>query len=127
MSGRDFLARSAFRSTFGGLGLLSVILLSGCGDIQVVAGRPFDTSVLEKSLVVGQSSREDVLAVLRQPDGVGRYYSPVEQKPLVMWSYNYEHGAFPKYTNRKLLFVFFRDEIYDGYIWFSGALHSKSQ
>jgi hypothetical protein len=107
------------------LGLACALFVGGCGDIRTVAGRPYDTSVLETSLVVGQSSREDVLAVLRQPDGVGRYYSPVEQQPLVMWSYNYEHGTFPKSLNRNLLFVLFRDGKYDGYLWFSDTVHAS--
>ena len=113
------------RSAATACALALIVGLTACGEIRMVAGRPFDTSVLESSLTVGQSDREDVLAALRQPDGVGRYYSPLEQRPLVMWSYTYETGSFPSYTNRKLLFVFFRDGKFDGYIWFQDRLAAK--
>lgn len=104
-----------------------ILFVFGCGDLRHVAGRPFNVAALEDGLVVGQSSEEDVRAALRQPDGIGRYHSPTETETLVMWSYNYEHGTLPKRLDRNLLFVFFRDAKYDGYIWFSDTLTATAE
>ena len=66
-------------------------------------------------------------AALGEPDGVGRYLAPVSQEPRQMWSYYYETGVSSKLADRTMLFVLFRDERYDGYLWFANTLTPTPQ
>lgn len=104
----------------GGLGLL--LMLGACGELRYQIGRPYSTEALENSLTVGQSSEADVRVALGEPDGVGRYLAPVDEEPREMWSYYYETGVSSKQADRTMLFVLFRDQRYDGYLWFSDTL-----
>ncbi len=113
-------AKSGWRVIVG----LSVMLLglASCGEVRYEMGRPFDTGMLEASLTVGQSSEADVRAALGEPDGVGRYLAPVSLEPRPMWTYYYETGTAAKQADRTMLFVLFREDRYDGYLWFSDTL-----
>ncbi len=129
-SGRGWFARGArFGWPQGGyrypgnwpyLGLMVVflVLLSAGCDIKVRVGTRPDTTVLEKSLRIGESTRADVLAALGEPYGKGRAVLPIDRKPRTMWSYYYEEGDL-KDDRRIFLFVYFDQDRYDGYMWFS--------
>lgn len=106
-----------------GIGMLSLAVVfssmaAGCGNIRLRMGNRPDTDVLEKSLRLGESTRADVRAALGQPSGKGRAMHPFDTKPRTMWSYYYEEGDL-KDARRIFLFVYFDQDRYDGYMWFS--------
>jgi len=97
--------------------ILMSFLGSGCG-IQMVAGSRPNIDVLEKSLRMGESTAADVSAALGEPNGKGRAMLPIESKPRTMWSYYYEEGTLED-DRRMFLFVYFDQDRFDGYMWFS--------
>jgi hypothetical protein len=106
-----------------------VSFLVGCSPIQIRAGNRPDTSLLESSLHLGQSTRADVLAALGEPIGRGMARLPFDPRPNAgaMWSYYYEEDLVrdilsqePSAESRRIfLFVFFEGDIYYAYMWFS--------
>ena len=108
----------AMQTSLISLALMCSILVGACADIRVRVGSKPDTDVLERSLRVGESTRADVLAALGEPTGKGRAMLPINSKPRTMWSYYYEEGDL-KDARRIFLFVYFDEDRYDGYMWFS--------
>lgn len=99
--------------------LIFISLLSnGCMDIHMRIGKRPNPDVLEKNLRIGQSSTSDILAALGEPDGKGREMLPIVQQPRTLWSYYYEEGDL-KDSRRIFLFVFIKQDRYNGYMWFS--------
>lgn len=99
------------------------LLLTGCGPMQIRAGKKPDVSVL-KSLQVGKSTQQDVRAALGEPTGKGRSMFPWQDTPRTLWSYYYEEGVIDvggsgSDDRRVFLFLFFDNDKYDGYMWFS--------
>ena len=103
-------------------GALAVLLLSpavlGCGDIRMRIGNRPNPDLLETVLRVGESTRADVRAALGQPFGTGRSMASIDPAPRTVWSYYYEEGDL-KDARRIFLFVYFNQDRYDGYMWFS--------
>ena len=106
--------------------LLSLILLSiwGCGGPVIKFGRMPDTTRLEESLKPETSTRDDVLEVLGEPRNGGGAMLPLHDSPRDMWVYYYEEGTMTD-DRRIFLFVFFKEDLYDGYLWFS-SLHGTN-
>ncbi len=102
-------------------GSLAMLLLStmvmGC-DIRMRIGNRPNTDLLETALRVGESTRADVRAALGAPFGTGRSMIPIDPTPRTVWSYYYEEGDL-KDARRIFLFVYFNQDRYDGYMWFS--------
>jgi hypothetical protein len=99
-------------------------LLTGCGTMQVRAGRKPDMQAVTKTLQIGVSTTQTVQAALGAPDGGGRSMMPWQPSPRTVWSYYYEEGEIDlgggKSDDRRLfLYVFFDGDRYDGYMWFS--------
>jgi hypothetical protein len=120
------------RFTLAVQGGLSAILLTmavaGCAlDINVRAGRRPDLAALDQRLRVGQSTTDDVLAALGPPQGKGHAMLPVDLTPRTTWSYSYGQGSVQTGAETKgdmrnlLLFVFFDQSRYEGYLWFSSV------
>lgn len=109
-------------------GFLGVILLSGCGTIQVRAGSKPNVNALQ-ALQPGKSTKQEVLAALGKPEGRGRSMLPWQDSPRILWSYYYEEGAMNlggKSDDRRIfLFVFFKGDRFDGYMWFSSLKPSQ--
>ena len=109
-----------FISRMTGTGSMVFILIftTGCLDLQVRIGRRPSPELLENPLRPGQSTRADVISVLGPPDGKGQEMLPIEAAPRTLWSYYYEEGNL-KDSRRIFLFIFFDQDRYDGYMWFS--------
>lgn len=107
-----------------GIGLLVMlivtsILASNCMDIQVQMGRKIDPGIIDKTLRLKESKSSDVLAALGEPFGKGEAMLPIaHQTPRTMWTYYYGEGDM-KDGRGIYLFVFFDQDLYDGYMWFS--------
>jgi hypothetical protein len=96
--------------------LVAVLGVTSCGFIARAGARP-DVAALD-GLVVGQSSVAEVKAALGEPYGTGRAFLPFQASAGEMWSYYYEEGTLED-DRRTFLFVYLRDGVYDGYMWFS--------
>jgi len=99
-------------------------LLAGCGPMAVRVGKKPDVMSLSNSLHAGQSTQQDVVSALGVPDGRGRSMMPWQTTPRVVWTYYYEEGEVSlgggdSDDRRIFLFVFFKDDRFDGYLWFS--------
>jgi hypothetical protein len=100
------------------MAILISIALSAC-SIDIRAGRRPDVQLLEMNLRLRESTSADVLHVLGEPFGKGKAMIPVlHSTPKVLWSYYYEEASM-KDARRIFLFVFFDQDRYDGYMWFS--------
>ena len=110
------------KQTVEGCLLVMAVFLSsivcGCMDIQVRMGREFNHKVLEGTLRVGESTPTDVLEALGEPFGKGKAMLPIDPAPKTMWTYHYGEANM-KDARGIYLFVFFDQDRYDGYMWFS--------
>ena len=95
---------------------MTALGMNGCGFMARAGARP-DVAALD-GLVVGQSSAAEVRAALGEPYGTGRASLPFQASAGDMWSYYYEEGTLED-DRRTFLFVYLRDGVYDGYMWFS--------
>ncbi len=111
---------------------LAVVFLAaavaGCAlDIDIHVGSRPNLPAIEQRLHVGQSTTDDVLAVLGPPKGKGLAMLPIDHKQRTMWSYMYleipvQTGGETRGDIRSLiLFVFFDQDRYAGYLWFSSV------
>lgn len=98
--------------------LLFPLFLGGCPTVYIRMGQLPSTDVLEKSLHVGQSTRQDVLAALGRPYATGRWMLPTDSQPRTLWTYYYENGTLED-ARRFVLLVYFDQDRFDGYVWFS--------
>ena len=105
------------------LGLLCLawsLLGSGCVHANKVRiGRLPSNLDFEGSLNRHVSTPQDVLAVLGSPYGRGRAMFPFDKKPKTMWTYYYEKGISKEDFRTLFLFIYFDEDRYDGYMWFS--------
>lgn len=118
-SGRHMLGDDGSRITVLLLfsALVLALLSEGCMNIQMRIGKRVDPASLTQ-LVVGKSTQSDVVARLGAPTGKGRAMLPIESEPRTLWSYYYEEGDMND-SRRIFLFIFFKGDVYDGYMWFS--------
>lgn len=98
--------------------LFTLTQITGCGNITVRAGYKPNLIALEKTLTQGVSTEQDVAKALGTPVGKGREMLPFMDKPRDTWTYYYEEGDLTD-DRRLFLFVFFANQRYDGYMWFS--------
>jgi len=98
-------------------GLIVLLLLPGCA-MALRFGRMPDLVPLESQLEPGRSTREDVRAALGEPRGSGRVFFPSDREPRDVWYYYYEEAT-TKEAQRIFLYVFFNEDRYGGYMWFS--------
>jgi len=99
--------------------LLLFFLAAGCAiPISIVIGSRPNTEILETSLRIGESTREHVVATLGQPYAKGRWMMPIDDRARTLWTYYYEDGLLAD-ARRIVLFVYFDQDRYDGYMWFS--------
>ena len=102
-----------------GIRILACLVLlgamAGCITIEQGVRPKFDQ--LQK-LTLRQSGEHDVLAALGKPSGKGFTRFPDDPVLRKVWSYEYVQTAIPA-VNTRILLVFFRDDRYDGYMWFS--------
>lgn len=107
-----------FRIGLLSLGILLSVLVEACVFVEPRIGNRPNTDLLETSLRMGESKQADVLAALGQPSGEGNLMLPIDSKPRTIWSYYYQDHQ-GGHLRRIFLFVFFNQDRYDGYMWFS--------
>ena len=103
--------------------LATAVLVSGCFGFRMEVGRRVDPALLETTLRIGESTRENVLAVLGEPGGRGRSLLPIDRTPKTVWLYYYSETNVEsnelKDVRQILLWVYLDGDRYDGYMWFS--------
>ncbi len=103
----------------------ALLILGGCGgSMQMRAGTKLDPAASTRSLEVGKSTQQAVQAALGAPDGRGRTMLPWQKASRTVWTYYYEEGVVDlgggqSDDRRTFLFVFFDEDKFDGYLWFS--------
>lgn len=116
----------------GRLVLLSLLLigavLAGCGGARTT-GKFVEVSRIEPELERGVSTQEDVRRVLGEPNGSGVAFLPTQTGLREVWYYEdigmtraQKQGEVVWVDMRyQVLLVFFRQEKFDGFMWFSSA------
>ncbi len=83
----------------------------------------FDTSVLEKDLVRGRSTRVDVERLLGEASGVGSLLVPGKNRRSIWYYEKFDlvRSGRRFAVNQDVLLVFFEDDRFDGFLWYSDA------
>jgi len=103
--------------------LTAATQMTGC-NINIRAGDKPNVEALETTLTQGKSSEQDVLKALGTPIGKGREMLPFMDAPRDTWTYYYEEGDLND-DRRLFLFIFFANQHFDGYMWFSSLPEFK--
>ena len=104
--------------------LSASLMMSSCSyffndiNVDTIIGRDVNIKLLEKELVPGVSSQNEVLRALGTPAGKGREMFPMIEQPRTVWTYYYSKGNLDD-SRQLMLYIFFDKTIYDGYMWFS--------
>jgi hypothetical protein len=97
------------------------LIISSCvsvEDLTFQMGKKPNPSIMEKDLKVGESTQADVRREMGQPYSKGKAMLPVHPEPRIMWTYYFEGGKVSDFR-RIFLFVYFKEDRLDGYMWFS--------
>ena len=97
--------------------LLAATGLAGC-TVKMRAGSKPDMSALKQELIPGKSTRQQARTALGRAYGAGRALMPFHDEARDVLTYYYEEGTLED-DRRLFLFVFFDEDRYEGYMWFS--------
>ncbi len=100
------------------------LFLSGC-RYTIPFGSPPRQARLEQ-LKQGQSTLTDVLLILGEPRGDGVVRWAPSLRPQKVWYYEYVVVGSER-VETKILLMFFDQDRYDGYLWFSSASLVKKE
>lgn len=95
--------------------------LAACGTPPVSSGAFRNAATIETQLKRGVSTKAEVQALLGVPNGPGSEFFPaLDPDPREIWYY--EDMSLGGSTLRmQMVFVFFKGNFYDGYLWTSGT------
>jgi len=90
---------------------------------------------LGKDLQRGSSTKMDVQRVLGVPKGFGSAVFPLDPTVREVWYYDdievigaqSEGGVIRANMRQQIITVFFKDGIFDGFMWFSNAMVATGQ
>lgn len=121
------IERTFARSTAWGLAaaVAAAVFACGCGTARSF-GRRTDVGALESSFKMRVSTKADVLAALGHPRNTGGVMFPGQDGPREVWFYYAEESTEAE-AKRQMVFVFFRDDVYDGYMWVSSLPVARQQ
>ena len=109
-----------------GLILMCLTLLFITAGCSMEFGRMPPTDKIESSLRPMVDSKSEVLKVLGSPRGYGMIrMSNLPNNPHSIWFYEYGKGDINGKITMKMLLVFFDQEKYVGYLWFSSPEYIK--
>jgi hypothetical protein len=121
------IIRIVSRSGFLKSALICAAIATLAGCITIEYGADPNTGALD-GLVARQSTQAEVLLALGEPRGKGgAEFAAQLGRPRDIWFYEYTK-ADTKTAHLKLLIVFFENDLYDGYWWFSSLeeFHCKN-
>lgn len=98
---------------------------TACAPVRYTT-RPqtFNTQLLESALRRGTSTMSDVERLLGKADGIGEMLLPADTEPKTAWIYEkieLENYRGQMTVLQDILLVFFKGNIFDGFLWFSDA------
>ena len=97
-----------------------LVFLSGCAAQSVKTHASGEVQQLDSKLNRGQSTQADVLLFLGEPDGAGEALLPTSDDAREIWYYE-SHASGLSSASMKVLLVYFREGVYDGYLWFENT------
>jgi len=102
------------------------VLLTAC--TREVGRGPVLTQLdrLEADLTRGVSKKSDVLLRLGQPDGSGGALFPTAEGPNDVWYYEASAVSLSN-VDQTILLIYFEDDVFAGYQWFSNAANLAMQ
>ncbi|HUZ75435.1 MAG TPA: hypothetical protein VMU87_20825 [Stellaceae bacterium] len=120
MADRSRRAQQRWRGAAVAALMLGAFSIASCTP-PVSTGAFRSTGQIETKLKRGVSTKTDVLSLLGVPNGPGSWLLPaLDPSPREIWYY--EDMAMSGSTLRmQMIFVFFKGNLYDGYLWTSGA------
>jgi hypothetical protein len=108
--------------------LVAVVALVSCNAFTplhyTTRSLTFDTKSLESGLRRGTSTMADVERLLGKPDGAGAMLLPADSIPRITWIYEkIELEAYKGQATvmQDVALVFFKEGVFDGFMWFSDA------
>ncbi len=106
------------------------MLLAGCAPSKFTTGAFTQVNRLESDLQRGTSTKMDVRRVLGAPKGMGNAVFHPDPTPRAVWFYDdlemtdsqsVGGGVLQVWIRQQILLVYFKDEVFDGFMWFSNA------
>lgn len=123
------IGRTIWRSVRLMIGLLVMLIpffLVSCAPTK--PGKPpvpaFNNSALTETLRRGVSTAADVTRALGKPNGSGGFLFPTDKEHRTVWFYEkvrVQASGGKVDLQQDVLLVFFRDNRFDGFLWFSDA------
>ncbi len=119
--------------------LLVTLTLAGIGkarDVEVTTGTFRDMNRVETELRRGVSTKEDVRRLFGEPNGDGGAFFPTAKMPNDVWYYEdikaemggTETGGIMRMDmDWQVLVIFFEEERFDGFLWFTSAQEVKRE
>ena len=101
---------------------LAVAGLQGCAS-RFEMGSPPRVERLAQ-LTPRTSTKNDVLLTLGEPRGYGAARLDPTFNPQRIWLYEHQVNE-GNHVRLTMLFIFFADDIYDGYMWFADSANLK--
>lgn len=81
---------------------------------------------IESKLTRGISTKSDVLKVLGKRDGSGTGLMPGDSIIRELWYYeDVKVSQISGKMDQKILLIYFKDNIYDGYMWFANKVEAN--
>jgi len=111
------------------------ILLAGCATKRVTTGAFTQLARIEE-FKRGVSTEADVRRVLGPPRGGGSAIFPPDRRQRQVWFYedidvlnvtSPKPGFLRMDLRQQMLLVFFEEELFDGYMWFSNAANTNME
>ena len=111
--------------------ILGTMWVVGCGPMIATTGVFTQVSRIESDLTRGVSTKSDVQQVLGVPAGSGNAIFPTDATSREVWFYQDIELTDTKAEGKQIirvnmrqqiLLVFFREEIFDGFMWYSSIV-----
>jgi outer membrane protein assembly factor BamE (lipoprotein component of BamABCDE complex) len=103
---------------FAIIGGFVVATLAGCAAETRKSQALSQLDRLEGELQKGVSTKADVLFLLGEPSGSGGAEFPTAQHANDVWYYEASNASMSG-VNMNILLIYFKDDAYDGFMWFS--------
>jgi hypothetical protein len=97
--------------------MIAVLSASGCISVKAKMGAQSDVEALQE-LKIGETTASEAVQIMGYPSGAGRSLLPFQAEPVDMWQYFYAEAKMED-VRYKILFLYFHEDVYQGYLWWS--------